>query len=350
MERPRSALQISYEQTLGASAATDVRSREERMDVLVQADRLRKTFGPIIAVDEISLAVRRGEVLGFLGPNGAGKSTTMKMLTGFLEPDCGSARICGIDMGEQPKQAKAQIGYLPEGAPAYGEMTPWTFLRFIASVRGFDGPANDAKVALAVERTGLKSVLDQRIDTLSKGFKRRVGLAQAILHDPPVLIMDEPTDGLDPNQKHHVRQLISEMAKNKAIIVSTHILEEVEAVCTRAVVIDRGRIVADGTAEELQRRMPYHNAVALKVAANDAETVAAALSTLSGVQDVEHLPAANGHVQLRAIPRRGSAIAADVAGLIRQRSLPVTELFIERGKLDDVFRQITTEERPAHHA
>ncbi len=319
------------------------------MDILVDADRLRKTFGPITAVDEISLQVRKGEVLGFLGPNGAGKSTTMKMLTGFLEPDSGFARICGIDMAEQPKAAKAKLGYLPEGAPAYGEMTPLGFLQFIARIRGYDGIANDAKVALAVERTGLKKVLDQRIDTLSKGFKRRVGLAQAILHDPPVLIMDEPTDGLDPNQKHHVRELIVEMAKDKAIIVSTHILEEVEAVCSRAVVIDRGRIVADGTAEELQRRLPYHNAIALKVATPSADAVAAAVGALAKVKSVERLPASNGHLQLRAIPATGEAIAADVAALIREKSLPVTEMFVERGKLDDVFRQITSEERPAHH-
>jgi ABC-2 type transport system ATP-binding protein len=317
------------------------------MGVLVEAQSLRKTFGPITAVAEISLQVSSGEVLGFLGPNGAGKSTTMKMLTGFLEPDSGRARICGIDMAERPKLAKTKIGYLPEGAPAYGEMTPAAFLRFIGRIRGFDGAINESKVALAVERTGLRSVLEQPIDTLSKGYKRRVGLAQAILHDPPVLIMDEPTDGLDPNQKHHVRQLISEMSRDKAIIVSTHILEEVEAVCTRAVVIDRGRIVADGTAEELQRRMPYHNAVSLKVAQAEADTVAQALSTIPNVDKVERLGTAGTHVQLRALPKAGAVIAGEVADLLRQRSLPVVEMFVERGKLDDVFRQITSEEGSA---
>ncbi len=224
------------------------------MDVLVEADRLRKTFGPITAVDDISLSVRKGEVLGFLGPNGAGKSTTMKMLTGFLEADSGTASICGHDVSRDPQAAKACVGYLPEGAPAYGDMTPKAFLRFIADIRGLGIGRRENRISAAIDRTGLEGVLDQRIETLSKGFKRRVGLAQAILHDPPVLIMDEPTDGLDPNQKHLVRTLISEMAKDKAIIVSTHILEEVEAVCTRAVVIDRGRIVADGTAEDLQSR------------------------------------------------------------------------------------------------
>ncbi len=317
------------------------------MDVLVEADRLKKTFGPITAVSDISLKVAKGEVLGFLGPNGAGKSTTMKMLTGFLEPDSGSAKICGISVAEHPKQAKARIGYLPEGAPAYGDMTPRTFLRFIADIRGFGIDQRNSRIDAAIERTGLQGVLDQSIETLSKGFKRRVGLAQAILHDPPVLIMDEPTDGLDPNQKHLVRKLIAEMAKDKAIIVSTHILEEVEAVCTRAVVIDRGRIVADGTAEELQARAPYHNAVALRVPAANADAVAAALRSLPSLDKVDTLIGANSlGVQLRCVPRpkAGAALATEVAALIRDKGLPVTELFVERGKLDDVFRRITAQE------
>ena len=320
------------------------------MGVLVEADRLRKTFGPITAVEEISLRVAQGEVLGFLGPNGAGKSTTMKMLTGFLEPDSGSARICGINVAERPKAAKSCIGYLPEGAPAYGDMTARAFLNFIAEIRGYSGEARGTRVHAATMRTGLEDVLDQKIDTLSKGFKRRVGLAQAILHDPPVLIMDEPTDGLDPNQKHLVRQLITDMAKDKAIIVSTHILEEVEAVCTRAIVIDRGRIVADGTAEDLQKRMPYHNAVAVRVDAGKANAVATALGSLAGVEKVERNAVAEGHVLLRAIPKAGAIIAGDVANLLNQKSLVVAEMYVERGKLDDVFRQITTQEGRARNA
>jgi len=320
------------------------------MTLLVEADRLSKSFGPIRAVDDISLRVAKGEVLGFLGPNGAGKSTTMKILTGFLEPDSGSARICSFDVVEDPKAAKRCLGYLPEGAPAYGDMTPKSFLEFIAEIRGFEGSAKAKKVDLAVERTGLGGVLNQPIDTLSKGYKRRVGFAQAILHDPAVLIMDEPTDGLDPNQKFLVRQLIADMARDKAIIVSTHILEEVEAVCSRAVVIDRGRIVADGTAEELQRRLPYHNAVAIKIEPSKADAVASVLSSLGGVAKVERLPTANGHIQLRALPRNGEAIATDVAALLRDKSITVEEMFVERGKLDDVFRQITTSDVGAGHA
>ncbi len=320
------------------------------MGVLVEADRLRKTFGPITAVDEISLRVAKGEVLGFLGPNGAGKSTTMKMLTGFLEPDHGEARICGLSVSSKPKEAKACIGYLPEGAPAYGDMTPRNFLAFIAEIRGYRSDAKSARVHAAIMRTGLEDVLDQPIDTLSKGFKRRVGIAQAILHDPPVLIMDEPTDGLDPNQKHHVRRLITEMSKDKAIIVSTHILEEVEAVCTRAVVIDRGRIVADGTAEELQRRLPYHNAVSLRVESGRAEAVAAALTALPNVAKLERRAVDGGHIVIRAMPKQGAIIAADVATLLNQKSLPVFEMIVERGKLDDVFREITSEEGRKNHA
>lgn len=311
---------------------------------LVESTSLRKTFDRIVAVDDISLRVGKGEVLGFLGPNGAGKSTTMKMITGFLEPDRGTSKICGIDVADNPKAAKAQLGYLPEGAPLYAEMTPKSFLNFIAAVRGIDGKQREMSIAAAIDKTRLEAVVDQRIETLSKGYKRRVGLAQAVLHDPPVLIMDEPTDGLDPNQKHHVRNLISEMAPQKAVIVSTHILEEVEAVCTRAVVINKGRIVADGTAEDLMRRAPYHGAVAVRVAQDRKDAVIAALSKHAAVERVETIERVNGHISLRAIPKNGKPIAADVAALLREHRLPVEELFVQRGKLDDVFRQITMTE------
>ncbi len=219
---------------------------------LLEIDGLCKSFGPVKAVNGISLNVPAGEVLGFLGPNGAGKSTTMKMVAGFLEPDEGTARICGIDVCEQPKEAKRHLGYLPEGAPAYGEMTPYGFLKFCASIRGLKGAAGKQAIEQAIERTALGPVVKRQIDTLSKGFKRRVGIAQAILHEPKVLVLDEPTDGLDPNQKHQVRELIEQLSKDRAIVISTHILEEVDAVCSRAVIIDRGVVVADGTANELR--------------------------------------------------------------------------------------------------
>jgi ABC-2 type transport system ATP-binding protein len=312
------------------------------MTALIEAEGLVKSFGTLKAVDGITLRVPRGEVLGFLGPNGAGKSTTMRLITGFLEPDAGRARIAGFDVQERPIEAKRRLGYLPEGAPLYSEMTPKGLLRFVGELRGLEGDALALALTKAVERTGLGPVLDQTIDTLSKGYKRRVGIAQAILHDPEVLIMDEPTDGLDPNQKHHVRELIAEMAKEKAIIVSTHILEEVEAVCTRAIVINKGRIVADGTAEELMRRVPYHGAVAIRVATDKAEAVRGAIAAVAGVDKVETVGAANGQMQLRAIPKNGAGIVGDVAAVIRQKALTVEEIFVERGKLDEVFRQITT--------
>ena len=221
---------------------------------MLEIRNLSKKFGPLTAVDDVSFTVRRGEVLGFLGPNGAGKSTTMKMIAGFLAPSAGTAIVAGFDVLRQPLEAKRRLGYLPEGAPAYPDMTPAAFLDFVARVRGFRGKEARSRIGAAVERTTLAEVMYQPIETLSKGFKRRVGIAQAILHDPEVLVMDEPTDGLDPNQKHEVRELIKEMAPAKAIVISTHILEEVDAVCSRAIIVARGRIVADGTPAELEGR------------------------------------------------------------------------------------------------
>ena len=226
------------------------------MPALLRLEGLCRSFGRIVAVDGISLSVDKGEVLGFLGPNGAGKSTTMKMAAGFLEPDAGHAFICDIDVFRHPVAAKRHLGYLPEGAPAYGEMTARGFLKFCGEVRGLSGARLRQAIDRTVERTRIGRVLGQTIETLSKGYKRRVGLAQAILHEPDVLILDEPTDGLDPNQKHQVRQLIREMAADSAIIVSTHILEEVPAVCDRAIIINNGRVVADGTAEALMAKAP----------------------------------------------------------------------------------------------
>ena len=237
---------------------------------MIEIEGLTKNFGAIAAVAGINLSVGKGEVLGLLGPNGAGKSTTMKMIAGYLAPDAGHVRICGKDIETATTAAQAMIGYLPEGAPAYGDMTPRHFLAFIAAVRGFRGSDAKKQAQAAAAKTELEPVLDQSIETLSKGFKRRVGLAQAILHDPPVLIMDEPTDGLDPNQKHSVRVLLRGMAKEKAIIISTHLLEEVEAVCNRAVIIDRGRIVVDSTPAKLRERGPLDD-VFRSLTTSDAE-------------------------------------------------------------------------------
>jgi ABC-2 type transport system ATP-binding protein len=222
---------------------------------MIDVNGLVKTYGSKRAVDGVSFSVKRGDILGFLGPNGAGKSTTMKMITGFVRPDSGTARVDGIDVMKDPVAVKRKLGYLPENAPAYPEMTVSEFLGFIAEVRGYrERAARRERVDRAIALTHLASVRNQTIETLSKGFKQRVGFAQALLHDPPVLILDEPTDGLDPNQKNEVRVLIRNMAAEKAVILSTHILEEVEAICTRVIIISRGKVVADETPRELLAR------------------------------------------------------------------------------------------------
>lgn len=311
------------------------------MPASIDIQRLSKRFGPFTAVDDVSFSVRGGEVLGFLGPNGAGKSTTMKMVTGFLTPTSGSVSVCGHDVARQPQQAKRVTGYLPEGAPAYPDMTPHSFLGFIAQVRGFSGAEARRRVELAAQRVHLGDVLHQRIETLSKGYKRRVGLAQAILHDPPVLIMDEPTDGLDPNQKHEVRSLIRQMAQDKVIVLSTHILEEVHAVCTRAIVISAGRVVADGTPAELEARSRHHNAVSVSMRGAPAEAARDELARLPGVAAVELGAPSDGLVRLTVFPAPGGSVLAAVGGHLRQRGWQVDELHVEQGRLDDVFRSIT---------
>ncbi|MDP2242894.1 ABC transporter ATP-binding protein [Pseudomonas sp.] len=302
---------------------------------MIEITNLTKRFAQHTVVDDLSFSVAQGEVLGFLGPNGAGKSTTMKMLTGFLAPTSGTASILGFDIQKDTLKVQRQIGYLPEGAPCYGDMTVRGFLEFIAEVRGFKGAAKRERVAKAVSQVELEQVLEQSIETLSKGFKRRVGLAQAIVHDPKVLILDEPTDGLDPNQKHQVRKLIQSLAHDKIVIISTHILEEVSAVCTRAVVIANGKLLADGTPLELESRSRYHQAVTL-VAAEPLDK--AALAALPGVIGVEEN--AREH-SLSVLAKPGEVIFPQVNALIVQRGWRVKELNVERGRLDEVFRSLT---------
>lgn len=311
------------------------------MAEMIALSRLSKRFGPLTAVAGIDMKVSRGEVLGFLGPNGAGKSTTMKMVTGFLAPTEGSATVDGFDVVADPVSVKKRIGYLPEGAPCYGDMTTRGFLNFIADVRALSGKARATAIDETIERVEIEGVLDQPIETLSKGFKRRVGLAQAILHNPPVLILDEPTDGLDPNQKHQVRSLIQRMAADKAVVISTHILEEVEAVCSRAVIIARGKILADGTPEDLLKRSPLHNAVHLRVAAAAASAVAGDLKTLDVVSEVKQGQTVNGYCDFSVLSKTGAPIAPDVAALLKDKGHPVSELKTEKGALDAVFRDIT---------
>jgi ABC-2 type transport system ATP-binding protein len=303
-------------------------------DLSIEARQLCKRYGNLVAVDNLSFDVGAGEVLGFLGPNGAGKSTTMKMLTGFLAPTSGTATINGHDIVEDSLQARRCIGYLPEGAPAYGEMTVRKFLEFVARARGFEG-RNALQVAgRAIERLNLSAVTGQPVETLSKGFKRRVGLAQAILHDPQVLILDEPTDGLDPNQKHEVRHLIREMSHDKIIVISTHILEEVAALCNRAMIISDGRLVVDDTPDGLIARSRYHDAVTLVV--EQPERVASALSELPQARKVELREG-----ELTVFPNAGERLLEVITDRVRENGWNVSELRLEAGRLDEVFRQVT---------
>lgn len=302
---------------------------------MIELKQLTKRFAQHTVVDGLSFQVAPGEVLGFLGPNGAGKSTTMKMLTGFLAPTSGTASVFGADICRQTLQVQRLIGYLPEGAPCYGDMTVRGFLDFIAEVRGFRGAQKLQRVAAVLGQLELEPVQRQNIDTLSKGFKRRVGLAQAILHDPQVLILDEPTDGLDPNQKHQVRQLIKSLAQDKIVIISTHILEEVSAVCTRALVIAHGKLVADGTPFELESRSRYHQAVSL---VSDTPLDLSALAELPGVIAIETNEREHS---LTLLARPGTVIFPQVNELVRARGWAIKELDVERGRLDEVFRSLT---------
>lgn len=304
---------------------------------MISVKHLSKSFGAFNAVKDLSFDIQPGDVVGFLGPNGAGKSTTMKMLTGFLTPSAGAVEITGLDIEKDTKKIQQKLGYLPEGAPAYGDMTPLQFLNFIAEVRGLKGTDKKARIEQVVNQVALQSVLDRPIDNLSKGFKRRVGLAQAIIHDPDILILDEPTDGLDPNQKHQVRELIQNLSKDKIVIVSTHILEEVTAVCNRVMIIAGGELKFNDTPEALLRRSKYYQAVSLKLSyLSDIS----GLAELQGVADMQ-VDKTSGQVTL--FPEQGKDILHQVTSHVQERKLPVDTLFVEQGRLDEVFRQITQE-------
>ncbi len=321
---------------------------------MIRVENLVKQFGAKRAVNGISFSVERGEVLGLLGPNGAGKSTTMRIITGFYPATSGRVTVGGHDVSVDPIRAKALIGYLPESAPSYADMTVHGFLSFVADLRGLSGGAKKAAVHRAVETCLLEGVLYQPIDTLSKGYRHRTCLAQAILHDPDVLILDEPTDGLDPNQKHAARELIRRMGETKAIVFSTHILEEVEAACTRAVIIDRGSVVANGTPAELKARSATAGCVRATLAGASAEAMVARFAELPGAARVEVLEGAQagsaGPVALRVYPARdtggaiagaGAALTMAVAQSAQAAGWQVQALSTEEGRLEDVFRSIT---------
>ncbi len=313
---------------------------------MIKIDNLKKSFGHFLAVDGITFNVGAGEVLGFLGPNGAGKSTTMKMISGFIKPTSGAITVCGHDVLRDPVAAKELIGYLPEGAPAYADMTPLQYLRFIGEIRGFKGAEQQRRIDAVVEQLELKPVLHRPIDNLSKGFKRRVGIAQAILHDPQVLILDEPTDGLDPNQKHQVRELIRSLSRDKIVVISTHILEEVTAVCTRAIIIAGGRVLADASPSELEARSRYHGAVTLQL--HEQPGLENQLQTIQGVAAVEVCRDDDSRYTL--LPDSGADIFKAVNDMVHKQGWKVGELFVERGHLDDVFRSLTNQQNMAEVA
>ncbi|PKM08000.1 MAG: ABC transporter ATP-binding protein [Gammaproteobacteria bacterium HGW-Gammaproteobacteria-4] len=303
---------------------------------MIQTSALSKRYRDHLVVDDVSFMVQPGEVLGFLGPNGAGKSTTMKMIAGFVSPSNGTATVCGHDVQTQTLAARQVLGYLPEGAPSYGEMTVLAFLRFVADVRGLSGSRRRERLDHVIGRLSLHAVLQQTIDTLSKGFRRRVGLGAAILHDPPVLVLDEPTDGLDPNQKHEVRSLIREMSPGRTILISTHILEEVPSVCTRAIIIAAGTILADATPSDLLARSRY--AGALSVRATDTIAARSALESVAGVAGLESDPV-DGRMIVLAAP--GHDLFAAVSERLRECGVAFAQLQVEPARLDDVFRTIT---------
>jgi ABC-2 type transport system ATP-binding protein len=312
---------------------------------MIKVEHLVKTFGPKRAVDDVTFTVERGEVLGFLGPNGAGKSTTMRMITGFLPPTAGRVSIGGYDIENDPILAKRQMGYLPENAPAYADMTVGGFLGFTAELRGLRGDARKKAVHRAAEMCFLESVLEQSVDTLSKGYRHRTCFAQSIIHDPEVLILDEPTDGLDPNQKHEVRNLIRRMGEKKAIIFSTHILEEVEAACSRAIIIDRGKVVANGTPQELLRRSDAAGAVSIRVLGVSAEVVKRVLGDLPEARKAAVVKEDATMVWARVYPKSAEAngsLARSVGEAALRQAWKVEELHTEEGRLDEVFRSITS--------
>jgi len=303
---------------------------------MIETDKLTKRYGHLTAVDALSIYAEPGQVLGLLGPNGAGKTTAMRMIAGFLAPTAGTARVCGYDVLKEPLRARRALGYLPEGAPSYGEMTVREFLIFVMRMRGLRSDVGRRRFDEVVGRLQLEEALNVSVDTLSKGLRRRVGLAQAIVHDPAVLMLDEPTDGLDPNQKHTVRQLIDAMARERTILISTHLLEEVHALCNRVVIIAGGRLRADATPAELEARSRYHGAVSFSAAGSAiSQEMLGRLPQVAGIE-VDPLDG-----RITVFPKPGERILEPVETLLRQQGLEVSEIQLERGRLDEVFRQIT---------
>jgi ABC-2 type transport system ATP-binding protein len=313
---------------------------------MIKVENITKRFDLLTAVDNISFRVKEGEILGFLGPNGAGKSTTMRMITGFLSPTEGEITVSGYNTKQEPQKIKSLIGYLPESSPVYKDMTPYSFLKFVASVRDIHRKALRKALERTIALCGLEGVLFQSIDTLSRGYLQRVCLAQAIIHDPPILILDEPTDGLDPNQKHQTRELIKKMRKNKTIIISTHILEEVDACCTRAMIISKGRIVADSTPIELKSRSDTANTLALEISEFESgHIIKEQLKTLHHLSKISVLTESKHKISLRLYPDKASNITfltAKATRLIQGKNWKINDITIDKGNLGEVFRKITS--------
>ncbi len=308
---------------------------------MIEVVEISRNFGKFQAVSNVSFQVQKSEVLGFLGPNGAGKSTTMKMLTGYLQPSSGDALICGHSVTKQSLKARAKIGYLPESAPSYGEMQVEEFLRFAGKVRGLTGEKLNSQIEKVLEDTSLQTVRKQLIETLSKGYRQRTCLAQSLLHDPPVLLLDEPTDGLDPNQKFEVRKLISQLKEDRTILVSTHILEEVEAICTRAIILSEGKIVGDGTPEELLSKSVYHNAINLKISVKPNQNVQQILLGIPSIERVEIQSSNHQTLSFVILAKQGKPILEEVKERFDQHNVKIVEMYVEKGRLDEVFRQMT---------
>ncbi|MGE4490183.1 MAG: ABC transporter ATP-binding protein [Kiritimatiellales bacterium] len=308
---------------------------------MIKADGLIKDFGPRRAVDGVSFEVQQGTVLGFLGPNGAGKTTTIRMVAGFLVPDGGSVSVQGIDVAANPVAAQKHIGYMPETTPLYEDMTVSGFLRFLAEVRGFSGADRQRRVDYVIDRCFLGPVRNQSIDTLSKGYRQRTCLAQTLLHDPDILLLDEPTEGLDPNQKQVVRDMIREMSKDKVIMLSTHVLEEVEAICTRAIIISSGKVVADDAPAALKAQSTRYNAVTLDA---EGDNLLPVLEGFPDIGKVEVLETSGSRSRVQLFPKPGKTAADAVFAAARQHNWTLHDIKVDEGRLDDVFRRLTTTE------
>ncbi len=308
---------------------------------MIEVSHLSKRFGDTVAVRDLSFRVRRGEVLGFLGPNGAGKSTTMKIISGFLAPDRGSVAIDGIDIDSDSRAAKSRLGYLSEGMPLYADMPVHVLLEFVGRIRGIRAAELAERMAAVVADVRLQEVLTASIGSLSKGYRRRVGMAQALLHDPPALVLDEPTDGLDPNQKDQVRYLIEKISRDKAIVLSTHILDEVQAVCSRVIILNRGEIVVDCDPSSLATLSHRHNTVQLRLIGIHPEIVREQLSTIDGVQSIKYRQLDE---IFEIIPVKGRKIIHSVWEKVNSHDWKVHTITEKSGRLDEVFRQLTQSE------